>query len=542
MLAAPPSGGSSESSPSAASPSSNNNAAPGVSGSGTADYVPLWTDNNGTLGNSAKIGINTTSPASTLDVKGGETVRGTLSLPATGTATASAGKNSQPQKLTASAYNNNTKAAVTQNFQWQAEPVGNNTPNPNGTLNLLFGTGSNTPSETGLNIASNGQIKFASGQTFPGTGTITGVTAGTDLTGGGNGGNVTLSLDTTKVPQLNAANTFTGNQTVNGNLTATGVVTGSSYQIGSNLFAFGSYANGNAFLGFAGNTTSTGTYNTASGAYALLYNTTGSSNTAIGNLALADNTTGGGNTATGMNALGVDTTGSENTASGYQALFNNTTGHDNTAIGFEALVYGQTGSYNTAVGSGALVNNFSGVANSAFGYGALANNNNGTGGGNGAFGYQALEANTTGSNNDAFGGDALLQNTTGSGNIAFGGSALYNLTSGSNNIAVGNDAGVSLTSGSNDIYIGNYGVSSESNVIRLGSSQTSTYIPGIYGATSGSGIEVFVNSAGQLGTYTSSRRFKHEITDMGTVSDVLMKLRPVSFYYKPELDHRQTRQ
>src|SRR5580704_8643972 len=55
---------------------------------------------------------------------------------------------------------------------------------------------------------------------------VTGVLAGTDLTGGGTGGVQTLNLDTTKVPQLNAANIFTGSQTVNGNLAATGVVAG----------------------------------------------------------------------------------------------------------------------------------------------------------------------------------------------------------------------------------------------------------------------------------------------------------------------------
>jgi len=53
-----------------------------------------------------------------------------------------------------------------------------------------------------------------------GTGTITGVTAGTDLTGGGTSGNVTLSLNTVATnalyAQLNAANTFTANQTVTG--------------------------------------------------------------------------------------------------------------------------------------------------------------------------------------------------------------------------------------------------------------------------------------------------------------------------------------
>ena len=224
-------------------------------------------------GSKAKIGINTTKPASTLDVKGGGTIRGLFSLPATGTATSSAGFNSQPQELSASSYNSGAGAAVNQNILWQAEPTGNNTNNASGSLNLLFALGNNKPSETGLNIANNGQITFANGQTFPGTGTITGitttsgsglsgggasgnlslslvnscatnqvlqwngsawacfsagsgtitgVTAGTDLTGGGTSGNVTLNLDTTKVPQLAASNTFTGNQTVNGNLSASG--------------------------------------------------------------------------------------------------------------------------------------------------------------------------------------------------------------------------------------------------------------------------------------------------------------------------------
>jgi hypothetical protein len=44
-----------------------------------------------------------------------------------------------------------------------------------------------------------------------GTGTITGVSAGTALTGGGASGNVTLNLDTTKVPVLGANNYFTQN-------------------------------------------------------------------------------------------------------------------------------------------------------------------------------------------------------------------------------------------------------------------------------------------------------------------------------------------
>jgi hypothetical protein len=75
----------------------------------------------------------------------------------------------------------------------------------------------------GLKPCATSQILQYSGTTWncvapTGTGTITGVTAGTDLTGGGTGGKVTLNLDTTKVPQLSAANVFTANQTVKGSL------------------------------------------------------------------------------------------------------------------------------------------------------------------------------------------------------------------------------------------------------------------------------------------------------------------------------------
>jgi len=63
------------------------------------------------------VGIGTTTPAAKLDVKGGTTVRGVLSLPATGTATSVAGKNSNPLNLTASVFNSGTSTAVNQNFR-----------------------------------------------------------------------------------------------------------------------------------------------------------------------------------------------------------------------------------------------------------------------------------------------------------------------------------------------------------------------------------------------------------------------------------------
>jgi hypothetical protein len=277
-----------------------------VTGTGKVNYLPLWDTTSDIIssvvfqkgtGSTARIGINTITPATTLDVKGGGTIRGTLSLPATAAATATAGKNSQALNLAASAFNSTSSTAVNQTFQWQSEPAGNDTSTPSGTLNLLFGEGATKPSETGLNIASNGQITFATGQTFPGTGTgdgtVTSVATGLGLTGGPIIASGTLTIDTAVVPQLKTANTFSGNQTVNGNLTATnitatqtvsgGVVNATtSFDIQGGAFAFGSYGNDSAFLGFAGNSTMTGSGNTASGPYALASNTTGSYNVAVG--------------------------------------------------------------------------------------------------------------------------------------------------------------------------------------------------------------------------------------------------------------------
>ena len=43
-----------------------------------------------------------------------------------------------------------------------------------------------------------------------------------------------------------------------------------------------------------------------------------------------------------------------------------------------------------------------------------------------------------------------------------------------------------------------------------------------------------INGFGQLGTQTSSRRYKEDIRDMGEASRGLLQLRPVTFHYKPE--------
>ncbi len=144
---------------------------------GTVNALPLFTTatnvqssaiaQTGT-GATAKIGIGNAAPAATLDVTGSETVRGLLTLPATGVATATAGKTSQAQEFVASSFSSTASAALNQTFLWQAEQDNNNTANPGATLNLLYGLGTAKPAETGLRIGPKGIIAFASGQTFPG--------------------------------------------------------------------------------------------------------------------------------------------------------------------------------------------------------------------------------------------------------------------------------------------------------------------------------------------------------------------------------------
>jgi len=216
---------------------------------------------------------------------------------------------------------------------------------------------------------------------------------------------------------------------------------------------------------------------------------------------------------------------------GFQALMSNTTGFNNTANGSFSLMSNTTGYDNTANGFNALSANISGFDNTASGFNSLSSNTIGTG--NTAAGVWSLLNNTTGSWNAAHGEFTLLSNTTGIYNTAHGAFALYSNTTGSNNVGIGRSAGSNLTTGSNNIDIGNPGVAGESGVIRIGTAgtHTSAFISGINGVNVG-GVPVFINANGQLGTVTSSRRFKNDIQDMGQVSEKLMQLRPVTFRYK----------
>jgi endosialidase-like protein len=266
---------------------------------------------------------------------------------------------------------------------------------------------------------------------------------------------------------------------------------------------------------------------------------------AMGPNALHDNTTGSMNVAIGQGALAQNFVVDGNVAVGFQALTNNFAGSHNTAVGFQAL-FSNKGQSNTATGFQALFSNYLAVGNTANGDGALYSN---TGGGlNTATGALALINNTIGENNTADGAGALASNTGGSANTADGAGALFG-TIGSNNTALGFEAGYNLTTGSNNIDIGNIGVAGEAKTIRIGNTvatvypdgltrpaQTRTFIAGIRGraTTNANAIPVVIDSAGQLGTASSSRRFKNEIKPMDKASETILALKPVTFHYKSD--------
>ena len=134
------------------------------------------------------------------------------------------------------------------------------------------------------------------------------------------------------------------------------------------------------------------------------------------------------------------------------------------------------------------------------------------------------------------GSGALFNNTLGSKNTAIGWGALF-MNNGGDNIAIGYRAGENLGVGSFNIDIGNDdGTLSDANTIRIGSVQARMFIAGIRGKTTGAAnaVPVVIDSNGQLGTASSSRRYKNEIKPMDKASEAILALQPVTFHYKSD--------
>jgi hypothetical protein len=226
--------------------------------------------------------------------------------------------------------------------------------------------------------------------------------------------------------------------------------------------------------------------------------------------------TGARDTAVGVNSMAALTSGNSNTGLGYNSLLSCTSGGSNTALGTFSQNATTTGAVNTSVGSGSLSANTTGNGNVAVGNSAMSRNT--TSGDNVAVGLNALFF-TTGGSNTALGSNALATNSTGTGNIGLGYFAGSNISSGGNNIDIGNSA-----------------PGNESDTIRIGNTQTSAYLAGVSGVTVASGVQVYIDANGQLGTLTSSVRYKEDVADMAGASRQLMRLRPVTFHYKAPYD------
>jgi hypothetical protein len=437
---------------------------------GTLNYLPIFSGADTIIdssvfqtgsGTSGKVGIDTITPATQLDVNGAGTIRGTLSLPAIAAATATGGKNSQGLNLVASSFSSTSSTALNQVFRWLAEPAGNDTTAPTGTLNLQYGLGATTPSETGLKVSSKGIVTFATGQTFPGTGagTITGittaagsglagggvkgaltlsvpaagitnaklahssltVTAGTGLTGGGLvalGNSITLNVNTTKIAQLGTANAFVGNQTVTGTVAATSftgngagltnVTASNSAELGG--LASSAYAKLAAANTFTGAQTVNGTVEASSPATAVIGNSTSPIFAAI---------SGGGP------AIGVYGTASGASGSGVYGIANGASGSGVYASGATGVAGVSTGS-----GPGGSFTGFSGPS------------------GSGLAGTDGIEGTGGSFDPDAIGeGSAGVVGTGGAGVQGGGSGGLFTGGSGANGVLAyaGSDGGYAGT-------------------------------------------------------------------------------------------------
>ncbi len=205
----------------------------------------------------------------------------------------------------------------------------------------------------------------------PGVGTITGVTAGSGLTGGGASGTVGLAVDTASIQarvtgncaagsfisQLNSNGTVVcqadtgGNGNVTGNLTMVNSTAGAGNILKNGSRFIHNVGGDNTFVGVeSGNLATTGNFNSGFGRFALSSNTSGDGNTAIGASALKVSTAGGSNTAVGHRSMEANTTGSLNVAIGTSALINNN-GVANIAIGNNAGFNITTGVNNIAIGN-----------------------------------------------------------------------------------------------------------------------------------------------------------------------------------------------
>lgn len=389
---------------------------------------------------------------------------------------------------------------------------------------LLIGSSTAPNIRVGTLGSSDGSIVWAVGN-----GTITGQVAGgiTSVKTINNlpptNGNITIAGTTNEITVTNAGSTVT--LSVPTTFTGPGYVASTTYvnagtflsmpvtsatqgylQIGP-AAVLQAYGSENIFVGtFSGNTSLTSTYSTGCG-----YGT------------LTSLTNGGGNTAVGGNSGNALTSGTGSTSVGYQSLLSASTTNNNTCIGYDSGL-ATIGSNNTSLGTQSLY---------GFGNSSGASNNNTC---LGCYsGYRLY----TGTDNCLVGYSTGPYISSGTFNTGIADSALANLTTGSYNTTLGYNSGSGYTSSeSSNICIGANGTAAESNVLRIGTAGSGNgqvnacYIAGISGVTV-TGTAVLCSASGQLGTISSSIRYKENIKPIE--NDVtVMNLQVKSFNYKSD--------
>ena len=377
---------------------------------------------------------------------------------------------------------------------------------------------------TWLNVTLNGIETLTSnsgGPVAPLAGNINVVGDGVTITGVGNPGTNTLTISVIGGIAANSFPTDSGTAvpaagalTVHGahGLNTSGA--GSTVTVSiNNAITLGDLA---SIVGSPAITLTTGDLTISSGNINLTNTNTAGTSGIIkfgGNRFISD--VGTQNTFVGTDSGNTTTTGNGGNATlGYGTGASLTTGRGLTAIGGSAGASVTTGVDNVAVGFAALNQATSGAANA---------------GANTCIGTISLRILTTGIQNVAVGDSAGVALLTGSYNTLIGGGG-------------GGATGLNYTGAeSSNILIMNNGVTGESNVIRIGATgagigqQNKFFVAGVAGVTTtvNDAVAVLVSaSTGQLGTVSSSRRFKENIEDMASYSDDLMDLRPVMFNYK----------
>ncbi len=226
----------------------------------------------------------------------------------------------------------------------------------------------------------------------------------------------------------------------------------------------------------------------------------------------------------------------------------NSTGINNSFFGVGAGTQNTTGAGNSFFGSGAGTQNTSGAGNAFFG--RAAGTNTTTGQANAFVGNGAGGGNQAGSFNVYVGQGAGNNAAAGQSNTYIGTTAGASIASGANtnNVAIGADAGNVASLGSNNTFIGKGAISNQpnlsfataigsgvtvstSNTIVIGRSSETTIIPGPLKVAGGAvaSIQVCATPDGFLGTCSSSKRYKSDISPYLGGLNVVNRLRPVSF-------------